>query len=54
MESTLIEFIQQYLGISSDNSFLVELTACLLLVAFVTIVLSALFGVLSAIFRGRR
>lgn len=54
MESTLIEFIQQYLGISSDNSFLVELSACLLLVAFVVIVLSAFFGVLLAIFRGRR
>lgn len=50
----MIAFIQEYLGISADNSFLVELSACLLLVVFVVVVLSALFGVLQAIFQGRR
>ncbi len=50
----MIAFIQEYLGISAENSFLVELTACLLLVVFVVVVLSALFGVLQAIFQGRR
>lgn len=46
----MIAFIQAYLGIS-DSTFLVELTACLLLIAFVTVVLSTLFGVIQAIFR---
>lgn len=49
----MIEYIQRYLGIT-ENTFLVELTACLLLVVFVVIVISTLFGVISNVFTGRR
>lgn len=48
----MIDYIQRYLGISAQNSFLVELTACLLLVGFVIIVVSTLFGVLLNFFPG--